>query len=71
METALAIGAQLLPRLVTLIAEAIDAGAKDEKEATRIALEHLRDEHALVPVLPTIKERIAAARRPAAERDAG
>lgn len=68
---ALAIVLAQVPRLVALVDEAIQAGARDEHEATRVALEHLRDEKALEPVLPTIKERIERARRPAAERDAG
>lgn len=67
---ALGLALGMVPRLVQLITEAVDAGARDQAEAERIALQHLHDEKALVPVLPTIKERIARARRPAAERDA-
>lgn len=67
---ALALAASLAPRLIQLIQEAIDNGAKDEREAKRLALEQLAKEHALEPTLPKVQQLIEDARRPAAERDA-
>ncbi len=67
---ALAIAASLGPLLVQYIQDAIDQGAKDEREATRVALQRLVDEHALQPILQTIEQKLADAERPKAERDA-
>lgn len=68
--SAAALALSLLPTLEKYIQDAFDQGAKDEREAKRIALQRLVDEHELQPVLPTVEQKIADARRPAAERDA-
>lgn len=57
-------------KLAEYIGQAIADGAKDEREAKRVALQRLADEHALEPVLDDVEREIADARRPAAERDA-
>lgn len=64
------LAASLGEKLVEYIADAIADGAKDEREAKRIALQRLADEHALEPVLDDVQKIISDARRPASERDA-